>query len=213
MSIEPLKLGENEIFNIPPSQGHKEWELVKELLDFRYHTKNSLQPVKVQWCKNLFSGVLEKFQWFEWIDIAFQYTKKWWKISAHKHTWEQDTTDELICLIEWTYGNIWNFENNNWIIKIASWEEHWWKSHWTWMSIKPRWYNLVEQNEYWIIYEKWWKKILISRWKILEKHKLLLYKNNLLMIDLWVNNVSIGKIGKDNLREQNWEFILIWETY
>ncbi|NUJ97653.1 hypothetical protein HGA92_02585 [Candidatus Gracilibacteria bacterium] len=213
MSIEPLKLGENEIFNIPPSQGHKEGELVKELLDFRYHTKNSLQPVKVQGCKNLFSGVLEKFQGFEGIDIAFQYTKKGGKISAHKHTGEQDTTDELICLIEGTYGNIGNFENNNGIIKIASGEEHGGKSHGTWMSIKPRGYNLVEQNEYGIIYEKGGKKILISRGKILEKHKLLLYKNNLLMIDLGVNNVSIGKIGKDNLREQNGEFILIGETY
>jgi len=54
------------------------------------------------------------------------------------------------------------------------------------------------------------KKIMISRWEISEKYKSL-YSKNLLLITLWIDKVNIGKIRFDNLREQNWNFILIWE--
>ncbi len=206
MSLEKER-GERKL-NIENPKYAKENLAIKDLLDFRYHRKDSLAPVK-WWHAELFSRLLEYFQWFEWFDIAFQYTTKWWKIVSHEHTWK-DATDELILLLEWSYWDIWKFETKNWMMRIASWEQHWWNSHWTWISIKPRLYTFVEENENWIIYEKWGKNFLISRWKISEKHKSL-YIKNLLLISLWTDKIDIGKIHFDNLREQNWDFILIWE--
>lgn len=108
--------------------------------------------------QNCLVGFLDNFQWFEWIDIAFQFTNEWWKIVSHNHSWENDKTDELICLKEGEYWDIWKFETKNWMMRIASWEQHWWNSHWTWISIKPRLYSFVEKNENWIIYKEWEKK-------------------------------------------------------
>jgi len=180
----------------------KYWQKTGEILNSAI-PKEDLELVNMQWCENLWSKNIQ-LDWFKWITIAFQHTKNWWEIVSHNH----DDTDELIILMDWSYWDIWGHKTENWIMRIPKWKQHWWKSVWTWISIKPVWYNFVESNEYWLIYEKWSEKILIYVWEVWDELKSF-YVGDVWQIIMGNNRVEIGATDSKNI--SNKKCILIWK--
>ncbi len=171
----------------------------------------------------LHKNLLNKSLWtYNWVDMSFQSTKcdKWWIIAEHWHNnpEKNDVTDELIIMMDewWVYWDIGTFITEEWIMRIPAGDEHWWKSNWNWISLKPRGYTFIwiDNDDWWFFYWNWQKEIKIMKlsWDKVFLTSELWYKADVLFLEFWEWLVNIRKDINGRIMSSNWDFVIIWEV-